>query len=128
MASLFRAVLHATNYKSPLLRTVVPTIAAAFAIQGVVGVPSIIAQTERFYDLSGSLTYLSCTALSLYLPLLRTRAAAGGARSQALPRPTIWKSLHGMSLVQGGFWDWRQIVLSAAVGIWATRCMLLQNK
>lgn len=122
MAGLIRAFLNSTNYRTPLLRTVVPTVAAAFAIQGAVAFPSILAQTERYYDLSGSLTYLSCTALSLYLPVLRARAAAGGAGAVALGWPSILKSLQGKSLAQGGFWDWRQLVLSAAVGIWATRC------
>jgi hypothetical protein len=48
----------------------------AYGIQAAVAIPSIIAQNERFYDLSGSLTYLSCTALSLFLPALRARSAA----------------------------------------------------
>lgn len=122
MAGIFRSFLHATNYRSPLLRTVVPTVATAFAIQGAVAIPSILAQTERFYDLSGSLTYLSCAALSLYLPVLRARAATG-AGTFGLPWPSILKSLQGKSLAQGGFWDWRQLVLTAFVGIWATRCL-----
>ncbi|KIW02503.1 uncharacterized protein PV09_06303 [Verruconis gallopava] len=121
MFGLLRAFLGATNFHSPLLRTVVPTVGAAFAIQAAVSVPSILAQTERFYDLSGSLTYLSCTALSLYLPVLRARAAAGGAGAVALGWPSIVKSLKGKSLAEGAFWDWRQLVVSAAVGVWAAR-------
>jgi hypothetical protein len=123
MSGLLRPFLSATNFRTPLLRTLVPTIGAAFAIQAAVALPSILGQTERFYDLSGSLTYLSCTALSLYLPVLRARAAAGGAGAVALGWPSILKSLQGKSLAQGGFWDWRQLVLSAAVAVWATRCM-----
>lgn len=126
MAGLLRSFLHATSYRSPLLRTVVPTTAAAFAIQGLVAIPSILGQTERFYDLSGSLTYLSCAALSLYLPVLRARAATG-AGTFSLPWPSILKSLQGKSLAQGGFWDWRQLVLTAFVGIWATRCLSKQQ-
>lgn len=118
MSAILRAVLNGTNYRSPLLRTLVPTIGAAFAIQAAVAVPSIIGQTERFYDLSGSLTYLSCTALSLYLPVLRARAAG----TVGLGWPSITKSLQGKSLAEGGFWDWRQLVLSAAVSLWAVRC------
>jgi hypothetical protein len=124
MANMLRALLNSTNFRNPLLRTVVPTVAAAFAIQGAVAVPSLLAQTERFYDLSGSLTYLSCTALSLYLPVLRARALSGDAAAKLFQWPSIWKSLQGKGLAQGGFWDWRQLVLSAAVGLWATRCML----
>merc|ERR1711939_173573 len=118
MSGIVRALLQATNYRSPLLRTVVPTVGAAFAIQAAVAVPSIIGQTERFYDLSGSLTYLSCTALSLYLPVLRARAAG---TVPGLGWPSFKASLQGKSLAEGGFWDWRQIVASAAVVLWASR-------
>ena len=119
---MLSTVLHITNFQSPLLRTIVPTAAAAFAIQGAVSIPSVFAQTERFYDLSGFLTYLSCTALSLYLPVLRARAVSGAVSEHAVGWPSLWRSLLGKSLAQEGFWDWRQIALSAAVSIWATRC------
>ena len=122
MAAILNRFLSATNYSTPLARTLVPTIAAAFAIQGAAAVPSILAQTERFYDLSGSLTYLSCTAVSLLLPVVRARAAAGGAGKLLVGWPSLWKSFLGKSVAQGGFWDYRQILLSAAVTIWATRC------
>lgn len=98
---------------NPLLATLVPTISLAYGLQGLAAVPSILAQSERYYDLSGSLTYLSCTALSLYLPVLRN--AAGGKITSPL-----WQSL-GTTLTGGR--NWRQIALSAAVGIWATRCV-----
>src|SRR5690242_16141333 len=111
--TLTQALLRATAFKSPLLRTLVPSIALAYGIQTAVAVPSIAAQTERYYDLSGSLTYLSCTALSLFLPYLRARNAGtmpGG----------LAEYLGTCGLGQGTWW-WRQALLSAAVGIWATR-------
>jgi len=37
----------------------------AFAVQWVVFVPSFVAQTEHYYDLTGSLTYLTVCAVSL---------------------------------------------------------------
>jgi len=117
----FRAMLNATAFRSPLLRTLVPTVALAFGIQAAVAVPSIAFKTERFYDLSGSLTYLSCTALSLYLPVLRARAAASGLGQAAVGWPSLLNSVLGKGALEGGWWDWRQVVLSAAVGIWATR-------
>ena len=40
-------------------------VALAFAIQIAVFIPSFMAQTEHFFDLTGSLTYLSITALIL---------------------------------------------------------------
>jgi hypothetical protein len=120
--TLFNTLLALTNFRSPFLRTLVPSIGLAYAIQAGVAVPSILYQTERYYDLSGSLTYLSCTALSLYLPTLRARAAAESvsAGTAALPAfPSLLASLASKGGVQA--WNWRQVALSAAVAIWATR-------
>ena len=117
MAGILNGLLHATNYKHPFLRTLVPSIGLAYGIQAAVAIPSIVFQTERFYDLSGSLTYISCTALSLYLPTLRAKLAASAASSPA------WPSLLASLTSKGGvnMWNWRQVVLSAAVTIWAAR-------
>lgn len=122
--TLLQTLLRATAFKSPLLRTLVPSVALAYGIQTAVAVPSIAAQTERYYDLSGSLTYLSCTALSLCLPYLRARSAgsfnsAGGLAEYLSLGGSGSGSKGGMGL---GIWWWRQVVLSAAVGVWATRC------
>ncbi|KKY22179.1 putative 3-oxo-5-alpha-steroid 4-dehydrogenase [Phaeomoniella chlamydospora] len=116
---LLSTLLSATNYANPFLRTLVPSVGLAFGIQGAVAIPSILAQSERFYDLSGSLTYLSCTALSLFLPAIRARhaAAALGAPKPSFPSLLAGLSGHGGPL---GF-NWRQVVLSTAVSIWATR-------
>lgn len=118
MASILNTLLHATNFKNPFLRTLVPSIGLAYGIQAAVAIPSIALQTERFYDLSGSITYISCTALSLYLPTLRARAAA--SLSSTAP---AWPSLLASLSSKGGVstWNWRQVVLSAFVTIWAAR-------
>ncbi|KAG8531000.1 uncharacterized protein KY384_004357 [Bacidia gigantensis] len=116
--AVLSTLLHATSFSRPFLSTLVPSIALAYAIQGGVAIPSIIAQTERFYDLSGSLTYLSCVGLSLYLPTIRARYAASAA-GKVLP---AWPNL--LAALKGGAnagVNWRQIVLSVAVSIWATR-------
>lgn len=42
-------------------------IIAAFAVNWLVFIPSLINQTERFFDLTGSLTYISVTVLALIL-------------------------------------------------------------
>ncbi|MEM7017759.1 MAG: DUF1295 domain-containing protein [Pseudomonadota bacterium] len=42
-------------------------IAFAFVVQWIVFLPSFIFQTEKYFDLTGSLTYLSVTALALFL-------------------------------------------------------------
>ena len=118
MSSLLNTLLHSTNFRNPFLRTLVPSIGLAYGIQAAVAIPSILFQTERFYDLSGSLTYISCTALSLYLPTLRVRAAAS-IGSTAPAWPSLLASLTSKGGV--GMWNWRQVVLSAFVTVWATR-------
>jgi hypothetical protein len=107
------------------LRTLLPSVGAAFAIQTTVAIPSIIAQSEKFYDLSGSLTYLSVTALSLYLPTLRARAAAEIAGTIKPSWPSLLEALKGGNGVGPTALNWRQVVLSTAVAVWATRCASL---
>ena len=52
----------------------------AFAIQIIVFVPSFLAQTEHYFDLTGSLTYLSVVALALSLsPSIDLRSFIIGA-------------------------------------------------
>jgi hypothetical protein len=102
------------------LRTLIPSISTAFAIQGAVAIPSILAQSERFYDLSGSQTYISVTALSLYLPTLRARAAAAAIGAVKPAYPSLLAAFTGNGGTNG--LNWRQVVLSTAVAIWATRC------
>ena len=116
-------LLHATTFRTPFLSTLLPSIGLAYTLQGLVALPSIVAQSERFYDLSGSLTYLSCAALSLYLPAIRARTAAAAAGHAKPAWPSIVTALMGKGgagTAAGGL-NWRQVVLSAAVGIWATR-------
>lgn len=116
--TLLSTLLHATHFRNPFLRTLLPSIGTAFGIQAAFAVPSILFQTERFYDLSGSLTYLSCTALSLYLPTIRARAAAAAA-GQAIPAyPSLFKAVAGVA--HAGL-NWRQVLLSTFVTIWAAR-------
>jgi len=120
MSGLINALLHATNYRNPFLRTLVPSIGLAYGIQAACALPSILAQTERFYDLSGSFTYISCVALSLALPTLRARFGAGGTLGQSTAWPSLLASF-GSNAGGVNAWNWRQVVLSAAVTIWATR-------
>jgi steroid 5-alpha reductase family enzyme len=55
-------------------------VALAFLIQWIVFVPSFIRQTEKFYDLTGSLTYITLTLLALlFSPGLDARAIILGA-------------------------------------------------
>jgi len=114
--TLLQALLRATNFRSPLLRTVVPCVSAAFAIQAAVAVPSILAQSDRFYDFSGAVTHLTVAALSLYLPALRARAAATSGVGTGLP-----SLLAPFTNPGGALLNWRQVVLTTAVSIWAAR-------
>lgn len=121
--TLLTAVLAATNFRNPFLRNVVPSVGLAFGLQAAVAIPSILGQTERFYDLSGSLTYLSCTALSLYLPAIRARSAAALIGAPKPAWPSLLSAFNGSAGPLG--FNWRQVVLSTAVSIWATRRMYL---
>jgi len=42
-------------------------VALAMAIQWIAFVPAFLARTERFFDLTGSLTYITCTAVAVTL-------------------------------------------------------------
>jgi steroid 5-alpha reductase family enzyme len=53
-------------------------VALAFVIQWVVFVPSYVARTERFFDLTGSLTYITVTVVAVLL------SATGAVRSLLL--------------------------------------------
>lgn len=114
--ALVQRLLHLTNFSSPFLRTVVPSVSAAFAIQAAFAVPSIVAQTERFYDFSGAITNISIVALSLYLPALRAKYAGGAAAGKALPSlltPFTNPAAAGL--------NWRQVALTGFVTLWAAR-------
>ncbi|KAJ6781209.1 hypothetical protein PWT90_10722 [Aphanocladium album] len=125
-----RVLLALTNFKSPILRTVVPCGLAAVALQALAAAPSVAARSELFFDVSGSLTYLAVGALSLYLPSLRARAlaAAQGVAQEALPKlPSIAQLLasagsKGEAATAGlGARNWRQLVLVGLTMVWATR-------
>jgi len=114
-------LLQLSNFQNPFLRTFVPSIGLVYTIQAAFAVPSITAQSERFYDLSGSLTYISCAALSLFIPAVRATWGAAGASGGALPPLTNLLSVFSSDSGRFGF-DWRQVALSTAVALWATRC------
>lgn len=110
------------NFSNPALGTLLPTIGAAYSFQIAVSIPAIILQEDRFYgksyicpfgrliaDLSGSLTYLGCMALSLYLPALRARSLAR-SQGQLLPSFPAITAFHP-----------RQIVLTSLTLLWSIR-------
>lgn len=97
------------SFRNPALSTLIPTVAAAYGLQALVAIPSIMTQNEQYYDLSGSLTFLACTAISLYLPALRARSHAA---YNNLPKPPL------PSIATFGA---KKLILSAMVIIWAGR-------
>lgn len=94
---------------NPALRTLLPTIGFIYMLQAAAAIPSIFFQTERYYDLSGSLTYLSCAALSLYFPAYRARSLAA---AEGLPIP-VWPKITDFHP--------RQLILSGLTALWAAR-------
>ncbi|UNI18167.1 hypothetical protein JDV02_004451 [Purpureocillium takamizusanense] len=110
------AFLRATGaftFRSPLLRALVPCAAAALAVQAAAAAPSILARSERFYDLSGSVTVLAVGALSLYLPALRARAAAAGL-------PSLLDAFRP-GAAGAARWNWRQVVATGLAMMWTIR-------
>ena len=110
--------LSLTNFKGPFLRTLVPSTCVVFAIQAGFAIPAIINRSDRFYDFSGSLTYLTVTALSLYLPAIRSNYIAGVGLNTSLSG----LSKIGTRAVESGGFNWRQLALSFTVAFWAVRC------
>ncbi|RCI17159.1 hypothetical protein L249_2813 [Ophiocordyceps polyrhachis-furcata BCC 54312] len=99
--SLLQGLLRTTAFRSPLLQTAVPCIATAFAIQALFAVPSTMCRSERFYDLSGSVTVFAVGGLGLFLPAMRMPSWS-------------WSSLLASR-------HWRQVALTAMAMVWTLR-------
>jgi len=76
-----------------------PCIACTYGVQALLGAIFVPLQEDRFYDLSGTFGFLSTTFISLYYPALRARVPLPPLRSFAP----------------------RQLLLTAALGIWSAR-------
>lgn len=99
--ALLQSLLHITDFQSPLLQTAVPAIATCFAIQNAVGIPSVLAQTEHVYDLSGGVTFVAASAASL---LVRAARSSSGADELGLAS-----------------FDWHQLAVTGCTMVYATR-------
>jgi steroid 5-alpha reductase family enzyme len=111
-------------------------VALAFVIQWVAFVPAYLLQTERFYDLTGSLTYVTVTAVAVLLAptidarsilllamvviwaarlgsylVLRIRRAGADTRFDAI-KPSFVRFLNAWTLQA----LWVSLTLSAALG------------
>lgn len=79
------------------LRGLLPVVGTAFGIQAAFGAVAIPLQTEKFYDFSGSLTYIACIGVAL----------ATGRIGQG---KTLLSQLSS-----------RQIIVASLTAAWATR-------
>ncbi|THV03742.1 DUF1295-domain-containing protein [Dendrothele bispora CBS 962.96] len=82
-----------------------PPLATSFGVQTLFALICIPQQTDKFYDFAGAIGYLSTTFVSLYYPTLKASYNAG----KLLPLPPVTSFAP------------RQLLLTAALGIWTTR-------
>lgn len=106
MTSLLQGLLHITDFGGRISKTALPVVATCFAIQNAVGVPSVLAQTEHVYDLSGGFTFVVASAVSLFARVLREKKNAA----------------EGISLKE---FNWRQLAMTGGLMLYATRCETL---
>ncbi|KAJ7746350.1 hypothetical protein B0H16DRAFT_1557120 [Mycena metata] len=83
----------------------IPAATSAYALQTLLAMIFVPQQNEKYYDLGGAAGFLSTVFVSLYYPALRTKFVGGNAG----PLPSIWSFAP------------RQLLLSAALGIWSVR-------
>ncbi|KAL0948647.1 hypothetical protein HGRIS_010451 [Hohenbuehelia grisea] len=83
----------------------VPSIASAYGLQTLFALIFVPQQNDVFYDFGGACGYLSTAYLSLYYPALKARFWNGS--TAALPALSSFAP--------------RQLLLSAALGIWSAR-------
>jgi len=80
-----------------------PSVVSAYALQTILALIFVPQQNEKYYDLGGAAGFLSTTVVSLYYPALRA------------------KYLNGTPLPALSSFAPRQLLLSAALGIWSAR-------
>ncbi|KAJ7645386.1 hypothetical protein B0H17DRAFT_1104079 [Mycena rosella] len=83
----------------------IPAATSAYVLQTLLAMIFVPQQNEKYYDLGGAAGFLSTTYISLYYPALRAKFLDG----KPGPLPSI------MSFAP------RQLLLSAALGIWSMR-------
>lgn len=88
------------------MQTLVATAGFAYGTQIAAGLVFVPQQNERYFDLFGSIGFVSTTLFSLYFPALRTRYLLG----QAVNFSAVFKTFHT-----------RQLVMSALTALWAGR-------
>ncbi|KZT41773.1 DUF1295-domain-containing protein [Sistotremastrum suecicum HHB10207 ss-3] len=89
-----------------VLSRLLPCATSAFALQAILAGVFVPLQNEKYYDLGGAAGFLSTTFVSLYYPSLRAK---------------YWDRIPGALLPSITSFAPRQLLLSAALGIWTAR-------
>ncbi|KAE8191676.1 hypothetical protein CF328_g5602, partial [Tilletia controversa] len=94
------------------LRTAVgPTIGLIFGVQAIGAAHAIVTKSERYYDLFGSVGFLTASVFSLYAPFLTSKVNTGILTKGSLAAfPPAFSSLHP-----------RQLLMTSLTVIWAAR-------
>ncbi|KIM40501.1 hypothetical protein M413DRAFT_445950 [Hebeloma cylindrosporum] len=89
----------------PIFSRIVPAVASAYALQLVFAATFVPQQNEKYYDLAGATGWMCTTLVSLYSSSLKAKFWDGAPGR--LPALTTFAP--------------RQLLLSAAIGIWSVR-------
>lgn len=79
------------------LKALAPTIGFIYGVQTAAAIPAVATKTEKYYDLCGSLGFISAVGFSLYYPSLRAKYLMGS--TAALPAITAF---HPRALIMSG--------------------------
>ncbi|KAI0710082.1 hypothetical protein C8Q76DRAFT_740946 [Earliella scabrosa] len=90
----------------PLLSKLLPSVVSAYGLQSVLALIFVPQANEMYYDLGGSLGFMSTTLVSLYYPHLKAK---------------FWDRLPTATLPPITHFAPRQILLNAAILAWTTR-------
>ncbi|KAJ3001837.1 hypothetical protein NUW54_g6185 [Trametes sanguinea] len=89
-----------------LFSKLLPSVASAFGLQAALAMIFVPQANEKFYDLGGSVGFVSTTLVSLYYPHLKAK---------------YWDRLPNAILPPISSFAPRQILLNAAILAWTAR-------
>ncbi len=68
------------------LKALLPTLGVIYGFQAACAAIAVPLKTEKYYDLCGSLGFISAAGLSLYMPWIRARTSTASRMSRCPPR------------------------------------------
>jgi len=98
--------------EASVFESLIPIVTAIFTIQTVFAIPSVVLETDIFYDLCGIITLLEVTGMSLYYPYISGYYVSYQGLSD---------DDDGTKASSASHLSWRQTVLSLAVVVWTFR-------